>query len=148
MLNVLIVDDSLIIRRNMSKIITSLGYKVMGEAKNGQEAVDMTKKLCPDLITMDITMPDMDGITAVKHIVEFNKDVRIIMSTSHGQEQMVLDSIKAGAKGYLLKPISEEKLALTINKVFPELLEKEDDEEELADEEEIFEINMSTKESV
>lgn len=121
MLKVLIVDDSLIIRRNMGKIINNLGYKVVGEAKNGQEAVDMTGSLTPDLITMDITMPDMDGITAVKKIKEFNKDVRIIMSTSHGQEQMVLDSIKAGAKGYLLKPISEEKLANVIKKVFPEL---------------------------
>lgn len=141
MLNVLIVDDSLIIRRNMSKIITNLGYKVIGEAKNGQEAVTMTKQLLPDLITMDITMPDMDGITAVKNIVEFNKDVRIVMSTSHGQEQMVLDSIKAGAKGYLLKPISKEKLAVTIKKVFPELEYKEDSSDEVEfHEEEIFEI--------
>lgn len=66
MLNVLIVDDSLIIRKNVKKYITSLGHNVVGEAQNGAQAIEACKKLKPDLITMDITMPDMDGITAVK----------------------------------------------------------------------------------
>lgn len=116
---VLIVDDSLIVRRNMEKFLKKLSFDVVGDAKNGIEAIEMCTRLKPDLITMDITMPDMDGITAVKKIREFDKDVRIIMSTSHGQEKMVLDSIKAGARGYILKPITEEKLINTLKKIFP-----------------------------
>ncbi len=121
MLKVLIVDDSLIVRRNMSKFLLNLGHEILSEAKDGLEAVEMCRKFKPDLITMDITMPDMDGITAVKKIREFDKNVRIIMSTSHGQEKMVLDSIKAGAKGYLLKPITGDKLSIAIAKAFPEM---------------------------
>lgn len=114
MLNVLVVDDSLIIRKNISKYINNLGHKVVGESKTGALAVEDCKKLKPDLITMDITMPDMDGITAVKKVREFDKDVDIIMVTSHGQEEMVVSSLKAGAKGYILKPVNEEKLAKAI----------------------------------
>lgn len=135
-LKVLIVDDSLIVRRNISKFLANLNHKVVSEAKDGFEAVEMCQKYKPDLITMDITMPDMDGITAVKKIREFNKDVRIIMSTSHGQEKMVLDSIKAGAKGYLLKPITTENLSVAIAKIFPEIefdTASQDDEEEIYD---------------
>lgn len=90
-----------------------MGHKVLGESKTGALAVEDCKKLKPDFITMDITMPDMDGITAVKKIRELN----IIMVTSHGQEDMVVSSLKAGAKGYILKPVSEEKLAKAIASV-------------------------------
>ncbi|MCX6077548.1 MAG: response regulator [Campylobacterales bacterium] len=120
MLNVLIVDDSLIIRKNVKKYITSLGHNVVGEAQNGAQAIEACKKLKPDLITMDITMPDMDGITAVKNIRVFDKDVNVIMVTSHGQEEMIVSSLKAGAKGYILKPVSEEKLAKSIGTIFKE----------------------------
>lgn len=119
-LKVLIVDDSLIVRKNMNRILSTLNQDVIGEAKDGQEAVSMCRSLKPDLITMDITMPDMDGIMAVKRIKEFDKEVKIIMSTSHGQEKMVLDSIKAGAKGYILKPLTKEKLLHSLQKIFPE----------------------------
>lgn len=119
-LRVLIVDDSLIIRKNLTKFLTTLGHSIAGEAKTGVEAVSECKHLNPDLITMDITMPEMDGITAVKEIRKTNKDVKIIMSTSHGQEQMVLDAIKAGARGYILKPITQDKLEDAIQKVFAE----------------------------
>lgn len=143
MLNVLIVDDSLIVRRNMQKILEKINLKVVGDAKNGIEAVNMCASLKPDLITMDITMPDMDGITAVKLIREFDKDVRIIMSTSHGQEKMVLESIKAGARGYMLKPITEEKLLTTLQKAFPHhsFSGEIHDELELIDEASLSEIH-------
>ncbi len=121
MLKVLVVDDSLIARRNINKFLTNLGFSVVDEAKNGLEAVEKARKIKPDLITMDITMPDMDGIDAVKAIKEFDDNVKIIMATSHGQEQMVLASIKAGARGYILKPITQEKLLVALNKAFPEL---------------------------
>ena len=120
MLKVLIVDDSLIIRKKISKILENLGHKVVFDATNGQEAIDAYFKYKPDLVTMDITMPDMDGITAVKHIIKDEKEAKIIMITSHGQEDMVIKSIQAGAVGYILKPITDEKLAQVIGEVFEE----------------------------
>jgi len=128
MLNILVVDDSLIIRKNIKKYITNLGHSIAGEAKNGAMAIERCKELQPDLITMDITMPDMDGIEAVKKIREFNTEVNIIMVTSHGQEEMVVSSLKAGAQGYLLKPINEEKLSQAIGNIYEEYTEDLDDE--------------------
>jgi len=121
MLNVVVVDDSMIMRRNISRMLIELEHKVVAEAVNGLEAIQYCEDYTPDLMTMDITMPDMDGITAVKEIRKVNKYVKIIMITSHGQENMVKDAIRAGASGYLLKPIAEDKLAKTLDKVFPEL---------------------------
>lgn len=129
MLKVLIVDDSLIIRKKVSKILENLGHEVVFDATNGQEAIDAYAKYKPDLVTMDITMPDMDGITAVKHIIKEDKDAKIIMVTSHGQEDMVIKSIQAGAVGYILKPISDEKLAQVIGEVFVEYATETDEDE-------------------
>jgi len=140
MLNILVVDDSLIIRKNIKKYIVSLGHAVVGEAKNGTIAIEQCKKLQPDLITMDITMPDMDGITAVTKIREFNKEVKIIMITSHGQEEMVVSSLKVGAQGYLLKPINEEKLSVAIANIYLGY-SGEEDEEFLDDDDLLDELN-------
>ena len=129
MLKVLIVDDSLIIRKKISKILVKLGHVVVHSAKNGQEAIDTYKEFQPDLVTMDITMPDMDGITAVKHIMESDVDAKIIMVTSHGQEDMVIKSIQAGAVGYMLKPITDDKMAQAIGEVFIEYAVSESDDE-------------------
>ena len=120
MLKILIVDDSLIIRKKLTTIVEKLGHEVVGVAKTGQEAVDMYEGTKPDLVTMDITMPDMDGITAVKLIANIESNAKIIMVTSHGQEDMVINAIRAGAIGYLLKPITDEKLAQIIGDVFTE----------------------------
>lgn len=133
MLRILVVDDSLIIRKNIKKYVTALGHNIVGEAQSGAQAVEKCRELFPDLITMDITMPDMDGIEAVKRIKEFNKTVNIIMVTSHGQEDMVVSSLKAGAKGYILKPINEEKLAKAIKNIYNESGIPSDDEDELLD---------------
>lgn len=129
MLKVLIVDDSLIIRKKVSKILENLGHEVVFDATNGQEAIDAYIKYKPDLVTMDITMPDMDGITAVKHIMKDDKDAKVIMVTSHGQEDMVIKSIQAGAVGYILKPITDEKLAQVIGEVFVEYATEIDEDE-------------------
>lgn len=129
MLKVLIVDDSLIIRKKITKIIEKLGHEVVYGAKNGQEAIDAYNAKKPDLVTMDITMPDMDGITAVSHIIKDNHDAKIIMVTSHGQEDMVIKSIQAGAVGYMLKPITDDKLAQAIGEVYIEYAVKEEDED-------------------
>ncbi|HLD24116.1 MAG TPA: response regulator [Sulfuricurvum sp.] len=124
MLNILVVDDSLIMRRNISKIIESLGHRVVGEAKDGLEAISLFMKLKPDLVTMDITMPEMDGITSVKELKKIDKNAKIIMVTSHGQEEMVINAIRCGASGYLLKPINVIKLRDSIRKVFPAIVDE------------------------
>jgi len=124
MLNILVVDDSLIMRRNIIKMIESLGHKVIGEAKDGQEAIEFYRKLKPDLVTMDITMPRMDGLNAVKELKRIDKNAKIIMVTSHGQEEMVIDAIRSGASGYLLKPVKINKLTDSIRKVFPSIVDE------------------------
>ena len=127
-LNILIVDDSLIMRTNIARSIESIGHKVIAQAVNGQEGIDLYETHKPDLVTMDITMPDMDGISATKKIIEKNPDAKVIMITSHGQEAMVMNALKAGAKGYMLKPISNDKLKEAIGKIFPELGDEELDD--------------------
>ena len=129
MLKVLIVDDSLIIQKKISKIFENLGHEVVFDATNGQEAIDAYTKFKPDLVTMDITMPDMDGITALKHIIKEDIEAKIIMVTSHGQEDMVIKSIQAGAVGYILKPITEEKMVQVIGEVFAEYAIEENEDE-------------------
>ncbi len=119
MLKILVVDDSLIIRRNIARMLERMNHEVVAEAKNGNEAIVCFSKYNPDLMTMDITMPDMDGVEAVKGIKKKNADAKIIMVTSHGQEAMVIAAIKAGASGYVLKPVTAEKLSKAIQKIFP-----------------------------
>jgi two-component system chemotaxis response regulator CheY len=120
MLKILVVDDSLIIRKKITKLVTQLGHEVVEGAKNGQEAIDFYSSLKPDLVTMDITMPDIDGIEAVKRIMKIDSDAKIVMVTSHGQEDMVIKSIKSGAIGYILKPITQDKLVSAIGEVYEE----------------------------
>ncbi|HEX5330265.1 response regulator [Sulfuricurvum sp.] len=124
MLKVLVVDDSLIMRRNITKMVEALGHKVVGEAKDGHESIALYARLKPDLVTMDITMPEMDGITAVQELKKIDKHVKIIMVTSHGQEEMVINAIRSGAGGYLLKPINLMKLRDTVRKIFPNIIDE------------------------
>ncbi|MBF0257411.1 MAG: response regulator [Desulfamplus sp.] len=116
-LNFMVVDDSAITTRKMSKMIEDLGHKVVGIARTGREAVEKYEEFNPDMVTMDITMPDMNGIEATKQICKKYKDALIIMVTSHGQEQMVVDAIKAGALGYVIKPFKEETLKASIERL-------------------------------
>jgi len=119
MLNILIVDDSMLIRKTLSKVIKELGYNVIGEAKNGLEAIEMYNELYPDIVTMDITMPEMDGVDALLAIKQKDKKAKVIMITSHGEENLVMKAIIGGAKGYILKPIDKEKVEASIKKIFP-----------------------------
>jgi len=121
MLNILVVDDSTIIRRILVKELTAMGYTVVAEAKSGKEAIGLYKKYLPDLVTMDITMPIMDGIQTLKKIRKIYSDANIIMITSHGEEKLVMEAITSGAKGYVLKPITSLELQIAMNKIFPEL---------------------------
>lgn len=148
MLNILVVDDSLIMRRNISKIIESLGHRVVGEAKDGLESITLYSKLKPDLVTMDITMPEMDGITAVKELKKIDKNAKIIMVTSHGQEEMVIHAIRNGASGYLLKPINVVKLRDSIRKVFPSIVDETTLEEKNTALLECDEINLPEIEDI
>lgn len=116
-IKILLVDDSPITLKKLAKMLEDIGHTVVGSAKTGAEAVIKYRELQPQLVTMDITMPDMDGIEATRQIIQQAPSALIIMVTSHGQEQMVIDAIEAGAKGYVLKPIHEDKLRDMIEKV-------------------------------
>lgn len=115
-LNILVVDDSPIIVRKLSMLLEVLGYRVAGTAATGKEAIAAYKACKPDVVTMDITMPDMDGIEATRAIMGEFPNAKIVMVTSHGQEKMVLDALKAGAKGYVLKPFQQHKVYEAIQK--------------------------------
>lgn len=115
-LDILVVDDSPIIVRKLSMLLEEMGFRVVQTASNGKEAIAAYKAYRPDLVTMDITMPDMDGIEATRAIMSEFQDAKIIMVTSHGQEKMVLDALKAGAKGYVLKPFQQQKVYEVIQK--------------------------------
>jgi len=120
MAKILIVDDAKMMRINISNMMKQLGHEVVAEADNGYIAVQMYKKYLPDLVTMDITMPAengiKDGIDAVKSIREEFSQAKIIMITSHGEEDKVIKAIQCGASNYLLKPIQIEKLEEIIKK--------------------------------
>ncbi|EKO40719.1 MAG: response regulator (CheY-like receiver domain and AraC-type DNA-binding domain containing protein) [Solidesulfovibrio magneticus str. Maddingley MBC34] len=116
-LRILVVDDSGLTVKKMAKLLEELGHQVVGMASTGQQAVDVYAEAAPDVTTMDITMPDMDGIEATRRILAVHPGACIVIVTSHGQEQMVMDAIEAGAKGYILKPVKQEKLAETLETV-------------------------------
>ncbi len=117
MLNILVVDDSLLIRRTLTTSLEKMGHKVVAQAKSGKEAVAFYEEYKPDIVTMDITMPVMNGIEALKKIRSQYHDAKVIMVTSHGEEKLVMEAISNGAKGYILKPITQEKLDAALQKV-------------------------------
>jgi two-component system chemotaxis response regulator CheY len=114
---ILITDDAAFMRMQLRDILTKLGHEVVGEAENGLEAVEKHEKLNPDLITMDITMPEMDGIEAVRKIMSTGSDVKIIMCSAMGQQGMVVDAIQAGAKDFIIKPFNAERISEALGKV-------------------------------
>ncbi len=120
MAKILIVDDSILMRRNLKALLTEAGHEVIAEAANGMEAFREYGLKQPDLVTMDITMPVMSGIDAVKKIIDVYPDAKIIMVSALDQKSMVFDAIQNGAKHYLLKPITLESLFATIAEVLKE----------------------------
>lgn len=114
---ILIVDDAAFMRMMLKNILTQNGYEVTGEASNGLEAVTLYKELKPDLVTMDITMPEMDGITAVKEIKKIDPEAKIIMCSAMGQQAMVIESIQAGAKDFVVKPFQPDRVLEAVKKV-------------------------------
>jgi two-component system chemotaxis response regulator CheY len=124
-MNILVVDDSPIITRKLTMMIELLGYKVIKTAANGRDAVAAYSACRPDVVTMDITMPEMDGIEATRLIIGEFPDAKIIMVTSHGQEKMVINALKAGAKGYVLKPFDGRKIYEAIQKACQRVMLKD-----------------------
>lgn len=114
---VLVVDDAAFMRMMIKDILRKGGYEVIGEAEDGSKAVEKYKELRPDLVTMDITMPDMDGITAVKEIRKLDSNAQIIMCSAMGQQAMVIDAIQAGAKDFVVKPFQPERVLEAVRKV-------------------------------
>lgn len=113
---ILVVDDAAFMRLMLKDILTQNGYSVVAEAANGAEAVDLYKKIKVSLVTMDITMPDMDGITAIKKIREYDPDARIIVCSAMGQQAMVLEAIQSGAKDFIVKPFDAERVIDAVQK--------------------------------
>lgn len=115
-LNVLVVNDSPITRRKLSMMLELIGYKVVQTASTGREAIAAYKSCRPDVVTMDVTMADMSGIEATRNIVKEFPDAKIVIVSSHGHEQMVVDALDAGAKSYVIKPFREHKVYEAVQK--------------------------------
>jgi len=117
MATVLIVDDAAFMRISIKNMLTKNGFEVIGEAENGVIGVEKYKELSPDIVTMDITMPEMSGLDALKEIVKYNPSAQVVMVSAMGQEAMVRDAILSGAKGFIVKPFKEEGIIAAIRKL-------------------------------
>lgn len=113
---VLIVDDAAFMRMMVKDILSKNGYEIVGEAENGAVAIEKYQELKPDLVTMDITMPEMDGIAAVKGIKKIDADAKIIMCSAMGQQAMVIEAIQAGARDFIVKPFQPERVLEAVRK--------------------------------
>jgi len=113
---ILIVDDAAFMRMMIKDILVKNGYEVVGEASDGAQAVEKFKELNPDLVTMDITMPEVDGIAALKQIRAMDPNAKVIMCSAMGQQAMVIDAIQAGAKDFIVKPFQADRVLEAIKK--------------------------------
>lgn len=114
---VLIVDDALFMRVTVGNMFKAMGFDVVGEASNGKEAVELYKELQPNLVTMDITMPIMSGLDAVREIMPQYPDANIIMVTALGQQRIIVDAIEAGAKDFITKPFEQGQLKMVVENI-------------------------------
>ena len=115
--NILICDDAAFMRMMIKDILTKNGYNIVGEAENGAKAVEKYAELKPDLVLMDITMPEMDGIQALKKIKESDPNAMVIMGSAMGQQAMVIESIQSGAKDFIVKPFQADRVLEAVQKV-------------------------------
>lgn len=113
---VLIVDDVAFVRKTLTEILTEAHYQVVGEAEDGNQAVDMYFQLRPDIVTMDVVMPEMSGIDATRKILRTDKDARIVIISAMGQENLVMEAINVGAKDYILKPFNAQDILKTVER--------------------------------
>lgn len=117
MKKILIVDDAAFMRATLRKMLEKNGFEIVGEGENGEIGVEKYKELKPDLVTMDITMPEMDGLTALKAIMQFDSKAKVIMVSAMGQESMVKEAIITGAQTFIVKPFKEEYIVETLTKI-------------------------------
>ena len=115
--NILICDDAAFMRMMIKDILTKNGYNVVGEAENGAKAIEKYQELKPDLVLMDITMPEMDGIQALKAIKAADSSAAVVMCSAMGQQAMVIESIQSGAKDFIVKPFQQDRVLEAVRKV-------------------------------
>lgn len=115
--NILVCDDAAFMRMMIKDILTKNGYNIAGEAENGQKAVEKYNETKPDLVLMDITMPEMDGIQALKKIKASDPGASVIMCSAMGQQAMVIEAIQSGAKDFIVKPFQAERVLEAVKKV-------------------------------
>ena len=113
----LVVDDAIFMRTVLKKMLTEAGFTVVGEAGNGLQAIEMAQMLQPNIVTLDITMPEMDGIQAIDKILEVSPDTKIIMCSAMGQHTKVVEAIKRGAKDFIVKPFEKTRVLQAIYNV-------------------------------
>ncbi len=114
---ILIVDDAAFMRMMIRDVLTKNGYEILGEAENGQKAIEKFKELNPDLVIMDITMPEVDGIQAVKEIKKIAPEAKVVMCSAMGQQAMVIEAIQAGARDFIVKPFQADRVIEAVKKV-------------------------------
>lgn len=117
MARILIVDDAKFMRLTLTRIITKANHEVVGEGENGREAIELYRKLQPDILTLDITMPEMSGIEAIKEIKKEFPQAKIIICSAMGHQKMIVEAIEAGAKDFIVKPFDEGRVIDAINRV-------------------------------
>ena len=117
MARILVVDDAKFMRMTLSNILTKANHEVIGEGENGEEAIRLYRELKPDLVTMDITMPVLSGLDAVKEIKKEDPTAKVIMCSAMGQQKMVVEAIEAGAKDFIVKPFDESRVIDAVSRV-------------------------------
>lgn len=120
MKTVLVVDDAVFMRTTIKRMLEDQSFNVIGEASNGAEAVEMYRKLLPDVVTMDVTMPGMTGIEAVEAIISEHPNAKIVMVTALGQQKLIVDAIEKGAKDFVTKPFNAEQIIQVLTNVTDE----------------------------
>ena len=120
MRKILVVDDAKVIRMVIKRLLTQHGYQVAGEAGNGREALEKYKELRPDAVTMDIIMPEMDGIQGLKEIIAFDKQAKVIMISAIDQRDSLTDAIRNGAADYVVKPFDDDRMVTALKNIFGE----------------------------
>ena len=116
-INVLIADDLKFIKLVLRELVEKAGFRVVGEASNGEEAVELYQEKRPDVVLMDITMPKMDGLAALKQILKFDPQAKIIMCSALGQQSLIVQALQLGAKDFIVKPFRDERVVAAIKKI-------------------------------
>ena len=116
-IDVLIADDLKFIKLVLRELVEKAGFRVVGEASNGQEAVELYQNRRPDVVLMDITMPKMDGLAALKQILKFDPEAKVIMCSALGQQTLIVQALQLGAKDFIVKPFREERVVAAIKKI-------------------------------